>query len=140
MQTSITTRVHGELLVLDYFSRKKLEFVDDDKYIGCSKPACYFCYKWISLHHGGFSLPASHKKVILGCRGPDVDATKDINGNGARIWKEMYERITKEIARDIEDQILIEQSTTAPRHLSSNGSSRAPSVITIRSILQRFTS
>jgi OTT_1508-like deaminase len=59
----IKTRVHAELQVVDYFSRKKLEFVGGDKYVGCSKPACYLCYRWISLHPGGFSLPASHKKV-----------------------------------------------------------------------------
>jgi OTT_1508-like deaminase len=39
------TRVHAELLLLDLFVRKEYDFVGDDRYIGCSKPACYSCYQ-----------------------------------------------------------------------------------------------
>lgn len=47
-EKSITTRVHAELQIADQFSRyRTMEFVDGDKYIGCSKPACYFCYNWL---------------------------------------------------------------------------------------------
>lgn len=129
----ITTRVHAELQIVDYFSRKKLKFVDDDKYIGCSKPACYLCYKWIYFHPGGFSLPASHKKVILGWRAPDVDVNKDVNGNGARNRKDLCARLKKSMVQDIDEQVKPrsgdESYTTIPRHLSSNGSGRASSLI-----------
>jgi hypothetical protein len=63
-----STRVHAELLLVDLFCRKSFDFVDNDKYIGCSKGACYFCYSWISMHHKNFVLPPCHNKVILGCR------------------------------------------------------------------------
>lgn len=126
---NVTTRVHAELLIVDFFSRKKLEFLDDDRYVGCSKPACYFCHKWISLHPGGFETPAAHKKVILACRGPDVNAGEDQQGNGARVRKNQYERITREILRDIEEEVRIEHVANQPRHQSSNGSTRAPSTV-----------
>lgn len=131
----LTTRVHAELLIVDYLSRKKLEFIDDDKYVGCSKPACYFCHQWISLHPGGFEVPASHKKVILGCRGPEVDGAEDPKGNGARIRRQQYSRMIRKIIRDIEDQVDIQHLPNRPRHLSSNGSSRAPSIVTRMSLL-----
>jgi hypothetical protein len=53
-------RVHAELILLEYFYREQLEFVDDDRFIGCSKPACYCCYHYISQHPGGFVRPLSH--------------------------------------------------------------------------------
>jgi hypothetical protein len=37
-------RVHAELNLFEYFYTKRLEFVDDDRFIGCSKSACYCCY------------------------------------------------------------------------------------------------
>ncbi|KAJ6144550.1 hypothetical protein N7470_008445 [Penicillium chermesinum] len=135
VQTSaFVTRVHAELQIVDYFSRKRLEFIEDDKYVGCSKPACYFCHLWIRLHPGGFEVPASHKKVILGCRGPDIDVAEDVNGNGARIRRDQYKRLTREIIRDIEEQVHIEQFLNRCQHLSSDGSSRAPSIMTRISI------
>ncbi|KAI3395964.1 hypothetical protein diail_603 [Diaporthe ilicicola] len=70
-RTTITTRVHAELQIADRFSRDSLAFVDDDKYIGCSKPACYFCFNWLSNHKHGYVLPAAHYKIIPGCRRPD---------------------------------------------------------------------
>lgn len=125
------TRVHAELQVIDYFSRKKLEFLRGDKYIGCSKPACYLCYKYISFHPGCFSFPASHKKVILEWRAPDVNVNEDINGNGARIRRDVCDRVKKEIVREIAGNLRAEpRNSLIPRHLSTNGSSRAPSLMT----------
>jgi hypothetical protein len=47
-------RVHAELILLEYFHIKRLRFVGSDKFISCSKPACYCCYHYISLHPGGY--------------------------------------------------------------------------------------
>ncbi|GKZ30023.1 hypothetical protein AbraIFM66950_007543 [Aspergillus brasiliensis] len=126
---NLTTRVHAELLIVDFFGRKKLEFADDDKYVGCSKPACYFCYKWITLHPAGFVPPATHNKVIPSCRGPDVDAGEDRKGGGAKVRSDLYARIVPKIIRDIEQQVNIEHVGNQARHQSSNGSTRAPSSI-----------
>ena len=63
----IVTRVHAELQLADRFSRDQyMEFVDNDKYIGCSKPACYFCYNWLCNHKHRYILPATHSKIIAG--------------------------------------------------------------------------
>ncbi|KAJ6024630.1 hypothetical protein N7540_005427 [Penicillium herquei] len=69
------TRVHAELLVLDYFEQMGGRFpFEQDRYIGCSKPACYLCYLFISFHPGGYTGPPSHQKLYLNWRIPDIRA------------------------------------------------------------------
>ncbi|ELR03152.1 hypothetical protein VC83_08458 [Pseudogymnoascus destructans] len=65
-------RVHAELNLLEYFHAKRLPFVDDDRFIGCSKPACYCCYHYISNHPGGFVRPTSHSIRYMNWRPPDL--------------------------------------------------------------------
>lgn len=125
----IITRVHAELQIADRFSRHQyMEFVDDDKFVGCSKSACYFCYNWLSHHKHRYVLPATHHKIITGCRGPDTD----INEAGAIILKEMYTKMYGRLGQDILEFLLNSQHGGAhPRHqyMSTEGSSRAPSQI-----------
>jgi hypothetical protein len=40
-ECSFTTGVHAELLLVDLFQEHQYDFVADDRYIGCSKPACH---------------------------------------------------------------------------------------------------
>jgi hypothetical protein len=131
---TIITRVHAELQIADKFSRAQyMEFVDDDKYIGCSKPACYFCYSWLSNHKHRYALPATHRKIIPGCRGPD----SDINEAGAAFLKEMYTKMCGRLDQDILDFLLSSQHGGAhPRrqYMSTEGSSRAPSRVSRGSV------
>jgi len=124
-RNSIVTRVHAELQIADKFSRHLfMEFVDDDKYIGCSKPACYFCFNWLSNHKHGYVLPATHYRIIPGCRGPD----SGVNESGVGILKDMYAKIGTRLGQDILDYLLTLGSGHAhPRYQyqSTEGSSRA---------------
>lgn len=126
----IPTRVHAELLLVDLFSRRSFDFADEDKYIGCSKPACYFCYSWISHHRKEFILPPSHNKVILGCRGPDVDPKLDINGNGAKLRARMCEQMVWQLEQDIMTRLSSDEGHNHFQHCSTDGSSRAPTIVT----------
>jgi hypothetical protein len=126
---SITTRVHAELQIADKFSRDQyMEFVGDDKYVGCSKLACYFCYNWLSSHKHKYTLPATHHKIIPGCRGPD----SSINEAGAGVLKEMYMKLCGRLDQDILDFLLSSAHGDAHlgrQYMSTEGSSRAPSRI-----------
>ncbi|KAK7229671.1 hypothetical protein V2G26_001841 [Clonostachys chloroleuca] len=126
---TIVTRVHAELQICDQFSRRGFEFVADDKYIGCSKPACYFCYNWLVNHRHKYVQPATHHKIIPGCRGPD----NDINESGATILKQMYSKMTLRVGQDIIDFLLHVGGREAARrthqYLSTEGTSRATSAI-----------
>ena len=68
----VSTYVHAELLLLDYCHRRGIKFLNsDDRFIGCSKPACYLCHAYIQRHPGNFSVPASHQKLYIRWRLPD---------------------------------------------------------------------
>ncbi|KAK8129029.1 hypothetical protein PG984_010137 [Apiospora sp. TS-2023a] len=74
---SFKTVVHAELQLCDLASRKSMRFVDNDPYVGCSKPACHFCKRYIMSHHRGFIIPSSHNKVLTGLRAPSADPKLD---------------------------------------------------------------
>jgi hypothetical protein len=122
-RSRILTRVHAELQVADFFSRSvEAVFADNDKFIGSSKPACYFCYNWLICHRQRFVPPATSLRIIPGCRGPD----QDLNGNGAVVLSEMYAKISREVGQDI-FRFLHEGSEPRRQHMSTEASSRAPS-------------
>jgi hypothetical protein len=129
LRRNIVTMVHAELQIADAFSRHRyMEFVDDDKFVGCSKPACYFCYNWLSNHRHKYTLPATHNTIIPGCRGPDGS----INEAGAALVKEMYTKICKGLDQDILEFLLSSEHGGAHlrgQYMSTEGSSRAPSRI-----------
>ena len=123
-QETILTRVHAELQLADTFSRKRdMEFVDNDWYIGCSKPACHFCYTWLCHHHHGYVPPATHLKIIPGCRGPDGN----LNEAGARVTSQMYAEISQQIGQYVFEFL---QQDAGPRkqYMSTEASTRAPSL------------
>lgn len=127
---TIITRVHAELQIADKFSRdsKFMEFVDSDRYIGCSKPACYFCFNWLGLYKHKYIPPATHQKILPGCRGPDIQ----INDARATILKEMYAQMCGILDQDIITALLKDENrgpSHASYYLSTEGSSRAPSQI-----------
>jgi hypothetical protein len=121
----IVTRVHAELQIADKFSRsQKIDFVGNDRYIGCSKPACYFCYNWLRLHRHFYVQPATHHKIIPGCRAPD----DNLNQTGANVVLEMYSKISRQIGQDI---IRFLNEDAQPRHhyMSTEAPSRPKSPI-----------
>lgn len=71
-------RVHAELTTLEYFHATRRPFVDDDRFIGCSKPACYCCYHYISFHPGGFVRPSTHGPRYITWRPPDLVNVADV--------------------------------------------------------------
>lgn len=67
-----STRVHAEVQVLHYFHQNNKEFVNRDKYIACSKPACFCCLLYFRHHPGGFVEPNSHHKIYTAWQPPGV--------------------------------------------------------------------
>lgn len=66
------TRIHAEILLADLFYWHQFDFLGEDPYIGCSKPACYNCFQYLLAHPGSFVLPASHNKLYIAWRTPDI--------------------------------------------------------------------
>ncbi|RAH56544.1 hypothetical protein BO85DRAFT_450568 [Aspergillus piperis CBS 112811] len=99
--------VHAELLILDHFEKTGGDFLDNsDKYIGCSKPACYLCYHYICNHPGRYIRPSSHQKLYMRWRLPDISVTES---NAAtrftdqeQILNNLINLVRRELRNDIE--------------------------------------
>lgn len=96
-------KVHAELLLLEHFYTGNLDFVDADRYIACSKPACYCCYHYIKAHPGNFVVPGSHHNNYLKWRAPDVKMGDE---RGERIRMEILIGMSKVFREDVLQQIL----------------------------------
>lgn len=94
-------RVHAELHLLEYFHTNELEFEESDKYIGCSKPACYCCYHYICHHPGGFERPATHAVRYINWRPPEISC----NAATERQQKVLINKMIADIRRDVLKQI-----------------------------------
>ncbi|KNG50733.1 ott 1508-like deaminase [Stemphylium lycopersici] len=127
-RSRVVTRVHAELQVADVFSRRQhYKFVADDKYIGCSKPACYFCYEWFSTHKHGYVRPATHGKIILGCRGPD----HELNETGAEVILNMYKGISRQIGQHIFEFLCQKLPERSGQYMSTEAETRATSHVSL---------
>jgi hypothetical protein len=103
------TRVHAELLLINRFDQYPCSFLElNDKYIGCSKPACYLCYAYIVHHQVKYALPASHQKVYPAWRLPDISVEEPQKDkrleNQKRILLKMIEMVRRELTTEIESR------------------------------------
>lgn len=56
--------VHCEIQVLEHFYKYELRFVDDDRYIGCSKASCLCCKLYIRHHPARCEEPETHNNLV----------------------------------------------------------------------------
>lgn len=108
-QKNTKTRVHAELLLIDHFDRYKCQFLDgSDRYIGCSKPACYLCYAYINSHPGRYALPPSHQKLYVGWRPPDIVSSSPDSAvrqqAQLQIMMKLIDWVRRDLATDIESR------------------------------------
>lgn len=105
--TDFPTRVHAEVQVLEQFHAGKMAFAAGDRYIACSKPACFCCLLYFRYHPAKPVEPASHRKIYLNWRPPDLDAEYEmINQNSRRrILDSMTREIRGDALRQIEQKI-----------------------------------
>ena len=118
--------MHAEIQVLEHFWERR-KFFEDDRYIGCSKPACYCCHMYIQHHPAGCAVPQTSRNVYLnwglkmlpqGSRNPEYKHQRDI-----------LNEMAKSIRKDALDQIL-RKTSAPPWHPDSQTgfTLRAPSV------------
>ncbi|KAI1485379.1 hypothetical protein F5X96DRAFT_347402 [Biscogniauxia mediterranea] len=95
--------VHAEILVLEHFYQGQRTFVDNDKYVGCSKPACYCCHLYFRHHPSRPVEPESHQNVYPNWGVPALDG-----GTEDPRWipqRDLLIKILEPIRRDALDQI-----------------------------------
>ncbi|KAI1364695.1 hypothetical protein F5Y08DRAFT_203905 [Xylaria arbuscula] len=118
--------MHAEIQVLEHFWGRR-QFFEDDRYIGCSKPACYCCHLYMQHHPARCAVPQTSRNVYLnwglrllpqGSRDPEYKHQRDI-----------LNEMAKSIREDALDQIL-RKTSAAPWHPDSQTgfTLRVPSV------------
>ena len=118
-QHTTKTRVHAELLLIDHFDKYKFRFLDDnDKYIGCSKSACYLCHAYIKRHPGRYTVPPSHQKLYVGWRVPDISPQDPASAARHQIREQilldLIDLVREDIRTDIESR-----TSRRPHHADS---------------------
>ncbi|KAI3341250.1 hypothetical protein F4824DRAFT_486500 [Ustulina deusta] len=107
--------MHAEIQVLEHFWGKRA-FFDDDRYIGCSKPACYCCHLYMQHHPARCIVPQTSRNVYLNWGLKALpQGSKDAEYNHQR---DMVNEMVKSIRKDALDQIL-RKTTAAPWHPDS---------------------
>ncbi|OAX85577.1 hypothetical protein ACJ72_00038 [Emergomyces africanus] len=101
------TQTHAELLLLSYIEQNGCQFRDpDDRYIGCSKPACYLCHLFIRYHPSNYSLPDTSNKLYVKWRTPDIcsngeDTSIIPYGDEEMILDKMIQQIKADFKNDV---------------------------------------
>jgi hypothetical protein len=111
-------RVHAEIMVLEHFYDLNLTFADFDRYIACSKPACYCCSLYIRHHPGNFVEPATHNNVWLNWKPPDPKPECTVS---ERIQRDILNLMTRDVRRAALDQIMRRHAPYAKRPDSVTG-------------------
>jgi len=105
-ERSTNTRVHAELLLIDHFERAGCNFLDGhEKYIGCSKPACYLCHMYIAQHPARYVVPACHNKLYLAWRPPDVFAGDTSGTVSAAVQEKIILKMIETVRTDLVTEI-----------------------------------
>jgi hypothetical protein len=97
------TRVHAEVQILHYFDQHDEEFAESDKYVACSKPACFCCHLYFRHHPGGFVEPRSHYKIYLNWQPPGIESAGTGKKNQLR---DILNLMIKDIRKDALSQII----------------------------------
>jgi hypothetical protein len=135
-KSTFLPRVHAELILLEHFHMHQYDFVEGDKYIGCSMPACPCCYHYICAHPGNFIRPASHNRIHLNWRPPDV-INDDAKGSAAMRQRDIMNGMLKRIRGDVLTQI---KNQSGRRCLHSNSTTGITTTAWQRALVPRTAS
>ncbi|KAK7963509.1 hypothetical protein PG988_010483 [Apiospora saccharicola] len=99
--------VHCEVQVLEHFYDNNLRFSHNDRFVACSKPACYCCYLYFKAHPSYPEEPRSHLKIWPSWSPPLVpDGHRDRKyRHQLQILNSMIESIRKEALNQIENKV-----------------------------------
>ncbi|EXJ59248.1 hypothetical protein A1O7_06680 [Cladophialophora yegresii CBS 114405] len=129
---SIRPRPHAELLVLEHFHFQNLDFVADEKYIGCSKPSCYCCNLYMQCHPGGFIPRACHGNLWINWAPPIPLPSIELGAGRPKVRPQQHhtfgilQNMLLRIRLDLQDQILSRRPRRARLPDSTTGMSSVP--------------
>ncbi|KAJ0132509.1 Uncharacterized protein HZ326_24418 [Fusarium oxysporum f. sp. albedinis] len=108
--------VHAEIQMLEEFHRNQRKFVANDRYIACSKLACFCCKLYFKWHPGRFVEPECHQKTYLNWR--PIDLPERVESEYWPDQRRVLANLSKELSNLVEEQIIAQQQPT-PWHPDS---------------------
>lgn len=105
-------QVHAEIQVLEHFYHKKLLFVDNDRYVGCSKPSCTCCMLYFKYHPARMVVPECHQKIWANWGPPLIETFRKDDAESI-CQRDIMNNITQSLRNDAIQEIL--QSSVPPR-------------------------
>ncbi|TKA65349.1 hypothetical protein B0A55_12682 [Friedmanniomyces simplex] len=120
-------KVHAEASMARFFYKGNRQFVNGERYIGCSKPSCVCCDLYMELLPGTFERRPCHGNAWTQWRLPglSVPVSKEEIG--------LLQRRTERLQRDIELEII----SASKGHVFTHDSSTDMSSVFARLSLQR---
>lgn len=94
--------VHVEAAMAHHFYMNEMSFVDEDHYIGCSKPSCYCCKLYLSKHGGGILPRQTSGNAYLKWYPPLILGKDEVSSNSVTIktLRSMSEAIAEDVQLD----------------------------------------
>jgi hypothetical protein len=102
-------RVHAEVQVLEYFHQNKIHFVENDRFVACSKAACLCCEMYFRYHPARMVVPESHRNVWTNWGPPLVDNFSKFHGAG-RQQLHILNNMIQEVRDSLISQVLGQSS------------------------------
>ncbi|RKL11840.1 hypothetical protein BFJ71_g320 [Fusarium oxysporum] len=99
--------VHAEIQMLEEFHRNQRKFVAHDRYIACSKLACFCCKLYFKWHPGRFVEPECHQKTYLNWR--PIDLPERVESEYWPDQRRVLANLSKELSNLVEEQIIAQQ-------------------------------
>ena len=97
--------LHAEIAVLEHFYRRSRHFVNDDRYIGCSKPSCYCCYLFCRLHPLQVLPRPCHGITWPKWSFPPLpDDSSDVSTARQYLMRAMLDEMTRDLLTDLSSQ------------------------------------
>ena len=104
--THLQPMVHAEIAVLEHFHAHGFAFLNNDRYIGCSKPSCYCCQWYMSSHPMKLQPRLCHGNVWI--KWSPVISTQDHNdGRWAVRGEGAIRSLSQRIEQDIVENIML---------------------------------
>jgi len=88
--------VHCELVLAQHFKNENLKFFMDERYIGCSRPACYTCHAYLTSHPENYVEPET-SNIIYYSLLPAIERSKDAGKDDMSTWIGMQEKVERDI-------------------------------------------
>lgn len=102
---SLNLRIHSEVLILEHFHAGERNFINNDRYIGCSKPSCYCCDLYIRHHPGNFEPRACHGNLWIKWALPvDIRNESASSKHAKKILDDMIKQVRRQLLHQIESK------------------------------------